>query len=94
MQLDTLKKTTHFLETLKNTVPDAILILTETGIITEINETMKQNYGYEFQELNGKYIHYISHDPSSKDSINFNILEALNKNDKSFQWKLKVKTVL
>ena len=91
MQLDTLKKTTHFLETLKNTVPDAILILTETGIITEINETMKQNYGYEFQELNGKYIHFISNDPSSKDSINFNILEALNNNDQSFQWVVKSK---
>ena len=91
MQLDTLKKTTHFLESLKNTDPDAILILTETGRITETNETMQVKYGYNYNDLSGKSIHDISGNDLSAELVDFNIKEALNKNDKSFQWRIKSK---
>ena len=91
MQLDELKKTTHFLESLKNTDPDAILILTESGIITETNETMRIKYGYNFYDLSGKSIHSIANNDLSIDLVDFNIREALNTNDTSFQWTIKTK---
>ena len=91
LQLDTLKKTTHFLETLKNTDPDALLILSNTGKITEINETMEINYGYNFKDLYGKSLDFIANDPVSRETVETNIKEALEKNDKSFQWSVKSK---
>ena len=60
-------------------------------MIIEVNETLRTNYGYGVDELEGKYLYYISYNPSDKESVEYNITEAINKNDKSFQWMVKSK---
>ena len=91
LQLDTLKKTTYFLETLKNTAPDSILILSEEGLITEINNTMHMNYGYSINELNGKLLNFIGYEKNYDSYVNFNINQALIEKERSFQWTVKSK---
>ena len=91
LQLDTLKKTTYFLETLKNTAPDSILILSEEGLITEINNTMHMNYGYSINELNGKPLNFIGYENNYDSYVKFNINQALIEKERSFQWTVKNK---